>query len=106
MVLKVIDGRGNTDSQEDERFLPPVDWKAIATLTSLVIFFSVFFGSQCYARLHGFWDHCIGLGGTCMNFVALVRNKLPTTNPVIQWNAGMHNAWHDWKLSPGMQRAS
>ena len=56
---------------------PRLQWSQVAVVTSLLTFFIVFYGSQCYSRLQSFFASCVGLGGTAMNWVGLVRNHLP-----------------------------
>ena len=66
--------------------LPPLSWTPVAVVTSLLTFFLVFYGSQSYGRMQMFYTHCVGLGGTAMNWTALVRNHFPD-EPHVQWNA-------------------
>ena len=57
--------------------LPTMDWKSIGVITGMLTFFLVFYGSQCFNRMQMFFGHCVGLGGTCMNWIALVRLHFP-----------------------------
>jgi len=67
-------------------FLYFLDWRAVASMTALLTFFIVFYGSQSYARFRFFYSHCVGLGGVTMNWTTLVRNHLPRDRQ-LQWNA-------------------
>ena len=78
-------------------------------MTSLLIFFIVFYGGQQYTRFRMFYSHCVGLGGTTMNWVSLVRNHLPP-DPHLQWHttrlilASMHILYYTLNESKsGMQ---
>jgi len=66
--------------------LPPMNYSAVGTVTALLTFFLVFYGSQSYSRLNMFFGHCVGIGGNVMNWVCLVRNHFPA-DPNVQWNA-------------------
>jgi len=66
--------------------LPKLSWSAGALTTSLLIFFIVFYGSQCYGRFYTLYGHCIGLGGSTMEWTALIKLHLPP-NPNGRWNA-------------------
>jgi len=66
--------------------IPKMDWRAVSAVTSLLTFFIVFYGSQSYGRMQKFFGHCVGLGGTCMNWVALVKITFPADKDQ-QWNA-------------------
>ena len=68
-------------------FLPSLDWRAAAAMTSLLTFFIVFYGSQSYTRFRMFYSHTVGLHGTIMNWVCLVRNHLPRDADNLHWNA-------------------
>ena len=71
--------------------MPNMEWRSVSAVTSLLTFFIVFYGSQSYGRMQKFYSHCVGLGGTCMNWSALVRNTFPQVdgqpNKDTQWNA-------------------
>ena len=66
--------------------LPKVEWATVKTVTSLLTFFVVFYGGQCFTRFQMFFGHCIGVGGVCMNWAALVRNYYPPDADA-RWNA-------------------
>jgi len=67
--------------------LPPIDFKIVTAVTGLLVFFLVFYGSQCYARLQMFFGHCVGLSGTGMNWMALLQTALPDgTDRATKWN--------------------
>jgi hypothetical protein len=65
---------------------PTMSFPAVGIVTGLLTFFLVFYGSQSYGRFNTFYGHCVGLGGSCMNWVALVKLHFPD-NPNTQWNA-------------------
>lgn len=67
----------------------PISWSVIASVTGLLVFFIVFYGSQCYNRMQMFFGHCIGLSGTTMNWVELVHNGL-RGDPALHWNCVRH----------------
>lgn len=67
-------------------YLPTLEWTPVTVVTTLLTFFIVFYGNQCYGRMQMFYGHCVGLGGTCMNWACLVRNHFPD-EPNVQWNA-------------------
>ena len=73
------------DRQNSNYHLPEMNWHAFQAVTSLLTFFLVFYGSNAYGRLQMFYGHCVGIGGTCMNWVCLVRNNLPPEKD-LQWN--------------------
>lgn len=66
--------------------LPQFAWQSTGVISGIVTFFLVFYMNQCYGRMMGFWGHCVGLGGSTMNWVALVANHFPD-DPNQQWNA-------------------
>ena len=57
--------------------------------TSFLVFFLVFYGSQCYQRFFEMYSHCVGIGGATMQWVALVKLHLPDKVNV-HWNAIRH----------------
>ena len=56
-VLTVLKG---TDAVE----FVPINFTVIASVMGLLVFFIVFYGSQCYSRMQMFFGHCVGLSGT------------------------------------------
>jgi len=76
----------NNEGCEPMFDLPEMAYSVISTITGLLTFFIVFYGSQCYGRFNTFYGHCVGISGNVMNFVALVRNHFPA-DPNVQWNA-------------------
>ena len=90
---------------------PILQWSQVAVITSLLTFFIVFYGSQCYSRLQSFFASCVGLGGTAMNWVGLVRNHLPRDGN-LQWNAtrlmlaSMHIMFYTNQTSEGGEEIS
>ena len=65
--------------------LPP-SWSLFSGAWSLLVFFLVFYGNQCYTRFFQMYGHCVGIGGATMQWVALVKLHLPQ-RPDLQWNA-------------------
>jgi hypothetical protein len=86
--------------------LPKLPWSAVGSVTALLTFFLVFYGSQSYARLQQFYGHCVGLAGATMDWVGLVRNHLPE-DPNVQWNctrlvlAALHIQYYTLNESDG-----
>lgn len=67
--------------------LPRLSFSAVGTVTGLLTFFIVFYGSQSYSRLNMFFGHCVGIGGAVMEWTALVRNHFPEQAVDAKWNA-------------------
>jgi hypothetical protein len=65
---------------------PDIGYSLVSSVMSLLVFFLVFYGSQCYNRLQMFYAQCVGIGGSSMNWVALVKTKL-LDEPNTRWNA-------------------
>jgi hypothetical protein len=63
-----------------------LDWKATTAVTSLLTFFIVFYGTQCYARFQKYYTHCVGMGGVCQEWTALVSLTIPDDG-ARRWNA-------------------
>lgn len=86
--------------------LPILQWSQVAVVTSLLTFFIVFYGSQCYSRMQSFYESSVGLMGCAMNWVGLVRNHLPRDGN-LQWNAtrlmlaSMHIMYYTSQTSEG-----
>ena len=57
--------------------IPFLDKHAASTLTSLLTFFLVFYGSNAFSRLGMFYEHCVGLGGSVLEWAALINLYLP-----------------------------
>jgi len=64
---------------------PEIQWSTVKTTTGLLTFFIVFYSGQCYTRFQLFYGHCVGIGGGCMSWAALVRTSLPM-DPCLRWN--------------------
>jgi len=65
--------------------LPNVSYSLVNSITALLIFFLVFYGSQCYQRLQMFYTQCVGLSGSSMNWIALVKVKI-SDDENVKWN--------------------
>lgn len=51
----------------------PLDWRAAVVSLSLLFFFIVFYGNSSYQRFYQLYGHCVGIGGTTMEWVSLVK---------------------------------
>ena len=78
-------GDGDTCNLSSGDNLTPMNWNGRGPITALSSFFLVFYGSNSYKRMQLLWGHCVGMGGSCMNWVCLVRNNLPPDKR-LQWN--------------------
>ena len=86
-AIMALDDYGNPYRVMAHTFeLPKMNWSAVGTVTALLTFFLVFYGSQSYGRLNTLYGHCVGLGGTLMNWVGLVKVSFPDDKDA-QWNA-------------------
>ena len=47
-----------------------LQWATLSIPSSLVVFFIVFYSSQCYARFFELYGHCVGISGALMCWVA------------------------------------
>ena len=74
------------DRRVDSINLPEMNKDGFKLSTPLLAFFLVFYVGEAYSRMNFFWEQCIGLRGTCMNWAACVRNNFPR-NPDQQWNS-------------------
>ena len=72
-------------SFSDEVNLEPLSWTTLTIPSSLVVFFIVFYSSQCYSRFFDMYKACVGVGGTTMCFVSLLKLHLPADDG-IRWN--------------------
>jgi len=66
--------------------LPDLDWKASSLLWSLLTFFVVFYGGNCYNRYYQFYGACTGLGGALGEWAYLIRAHFDVSSPVVKWN--------------------
>lgn len=57
--------------------LPPLDWDAVQLPASLLVFFLVFYGSNCYNRFYQLWALCIELMRLVLEFVARINLVFP-----------------------------
>ena len=83
-----------------------LDWKSTGAITSLLTFFIVFYGTQCYSRYMMFYGHCVGLIGLCQEWSALAKVYLPD-DATARWNAArfipasMHILFYSLNQSEG-----
>lgn len=66
--------------------LPPLNWKASAMVASLLTFFLVFYGGQCYTRYFQFYGSCVGLAAALGDWAYLVRAHFDAFSPAVKWN--------------------
>ena len=66
--------------------LPDLDWKASSLLWSLLTFFVVFYGGNCFNRYYTFYGACTGLGGCLGEWGYLVRAHFDASPPGVKWN--------------------
>jgi len=69
--------------------LSPLDWNAVSLPASLLIFFLVFYGSNCYDRFFQLWYQCIDLVYLTLEWAARINIMFPgAKNHVeIKWKA-------------------
>lgn len=63
---------------------------ATAVVASMLVFFSVFYGGNCYTRYFAFYAACMGMHGAIVQYAGLVRVFLPQATPQQHWNACRH----------------
>lgn len=66
--------------------LPDLDWKASSMLWSLLTFFVVFYGGNCFNRYYQFYGACTGLAGALGEWSYLIRSHFDSNAPVVKWN--------------------
>ena len=66
-------------------------WTAALMPSSLVTFLLVFYCGNCYARYFQLYQHCIILGGACMEWTAHVQSCF-TGDTTVMWNVARHMA--------------
>lgn len=71
--------------------LPVLPWSTAVVGLTLLFFFIVFYGNASYGRFYQLYGHCVGIGGTTMEWVALVKQhsagmREPERSSA-QWNA-------------------
>ena len=52
--------------------LPPLDWSVVGLPSSLLVFFVVFYGGNCYARFYDMWAQCTELVNLTFEWTARV----------------------------------
>jgi len=68
---------------------PDLQYGVIGPLVSLLSFFIVFYGNQCYTRFYKMYDLSKALVGCCQEWATLARTFLPNKG-VVRWNATRH----------------
>jgi hypothetical protein len=66
--------------------LPKLDWKASTLLSSLLTFFVVFYGGNCYNRYYQFYGACTGLVGAMGEWAYLIRAHFDAQPSTVKWN--------------------
>lgn len=66
--------------------LPDLNWKASSLLWSLLTFFVVFYGGNCFNRYFTFYGACTGMGGCLGEWGYLVRAHFDASPPSVKWN--------------------
>lgn len=59
----------NSDADEDGVWDYEISYSMLGVPTSLLVFFLVFYGSQCYSRFFTMYGHCVGIAGSIMCWV-------------------------------------
>lgn len=68
--------------------LEPLDWGAVGLPASLLIFFVVFYGTNCYNRFYKMWSLCTDLVKLTLEWTARVHIMMPgKQNLEIKWRA-------------------
>ena len=69
----------------------PLDWRAATVSIALLFFFIVFYGNSSYQRFYALYGHCVGIGGTSMEWVSLVKwysqSLQEPMRSTAQWNS-------------------
>ena len=58
--------------------------------TGLIVFFLVFYGSQCYTRYFTLYSACMDMSGAVQSWVGLCRVYFPTASAEVLWNLCRH----------------
>ena len=70
--------------------LPVLPWPPAVVGLTLLFFFIVFYGNSSYQRFYTLYGHCVGIGGTTMEWVSLVKaHSVGLDEPALstaQWN--------------------
>jgi predicted membrane chloride channel (bestrophin family) len=78
--LYVPESTNASGTEEDEWVrwtpyeLPVLPWSAAVVGLTLLFFFIVFYGNSSYQRFYQLYGHTVGIGGTTMEWVCLVRS--------------------------------
>lgn len=62
-----------------------IEFSLLTMPMNLLVFFAVFYASQCYNRFFEFYSQCVGVGARSMEWVGLVTLHLPRDG-VLHWN--------------------
>lgn len=65
---------------------PVLEWQAAIVPSSLLTFLLVSFGNQCYSRYFELYGHCVGMHGSIMEWVALIKVEFTHLDLSAQWN--------------------
>ena len=88
-----------------------LQWATLSIPSSLVVFFIVFYSSQCYARFFELYGHCVGISGALMCWVAQdgQSGRLggataglhgPISLHLKAWGCSTHSEGEAWRLRP------
>jgi len=58
--------------------------------TTLLLFFLVYFGGNCFTRYFEFYEACMGMQGAVQEWVGLMRIYLPHANSELLWALSRH----------------
>jgi len=58
--------------------------------TTFLVFFLVYYGSQCYTRYYTMYTACMSMAGDVQCWVGLCRVYFPNATPDILWNLSRH----------------
>jgi len=70
--------------------MPTMPWKLIGVPTSLLTFFLVFYSGNCFSRYYAFYNECMGMSGSAMQYVGLLRVHFPKAPPEVMFNLSRH----------------
>ena len=75
----------------DAMEIPALDWRAAVISLSLLFFFIVFYGNSSYQRFFQLYGHTVGIGGTTMEWVYMVKSQsarlVEPGRSTARWNA-------------------
>lgn len=65
---------------------PTLDWKAALVPTSLLTFFVVFYGGNCYTRFYALHSHCVAISGCVSEWAYLIHEHFSDAPSSAKWN--------------------